>query len=99
MSQPSEKKEKQPPSRRKFLKVSVIAGATAAAVAAGAAVIPGFTSAAKNQLAKEFSTSQASKNDPIVVVIKGEELEIMQGQRGVQVKNSGLASEIASQLR
>ena len=99
MSRPSEEKENLPPSRRKFLKASVIAGATAAAVAAGAAVVPGFTSAAKKQLAQEFSKPLASKNDPIVVVIKGEELNIMQGERGVLVKDSSLASEISSQLR
>jgi len=88
-----------PPSRRKFLKVSAIAGATVAAVAVGASVVPGFTSAAKEKLSNEISPQQLSSNsDPIMVVVKGEELNIMQGERGVVVKNSGLASRISSEI-
>jgi flagellar basal body-associated protein FliL len=91
------------PSRRKFLKVSVVAGATVAALAAGAGMIPKLASGAATATAASASSPKAesvsfSSREPLIVVLKGDSMDVYQGESKFPVQDSTLAREIASKV-
>jgi hypothetical protein len=92
------------PSRRTFLKVSAVAGATVAVIAAGASVIPKIaSSAAKSSVAAavakpEARSTLASSSKPLIVVVNGDTLDVYQGESKFPIQDSSLAREIASRV-
>ena len=96
---------KDDPSRRNFLKVSMVAGATVAALAAGAGMLPKLASSAATTGASAASTSAAkqeqvslSSGEPLILVLRGDAVDVYQGQAKFPLKDSVLAREIASRV-
>ncbi len=98
MSQTHEQDEDSAPSRRKFLKVSVLAGATVATLATGASLLPGVNAVAASRLQSELSPSTTQVGTPMIVVIKNGTLDIYQGENAFQIADSSLASQLSGQL-
>jgi anaerobic selenocysteine-containing dehydrogenase len=94
--------ENDEPSRRTFLKVSAVAGAAVAAVAAGAGMIPKLASSAAKSSAvvskPELKTTSMSVKEPLILVLKGDSLDVYRGQNKFPIKDSALAREIASHV-
>jgi len=96
------------PSRRTFLKVSAVAGATVAAIAAGASVIPKIASSAtavKSASATGKPESEATTTlaaalsvDPLILVVRGEAVDVYRGESKVAVQDASLAKELASRI-
>jgi len=96
------------PSRRTFLKVSAVAGATVAAIAAGASMIPKITasgagaikstSGSKVSGAEKSATSSAYAADPVILVMRGDAVDIYRGESKLSVQDSSLASELKSRV-
>ena len=93
------------PSRRNFLKVSMVAGATVAALAAGAGMLPKLASSAASTGASAASTSTAkqeqvslSSGEPLILVLRGDSVDVYQGQAKFPLKDSVFAREIASRV-
>ncbi len=79
-------------SRREFLKY----GVGVAAVAAGATALMGrlpFPTGTTSQ-----SQTRPTSSTPLVVMVKGDELTVMNGTDEVVVKDASLASAIASKM-
>ncbi|MGI0080516.1 MAG: twin-arginine translocation signal domain-containing protein [Nitrososphaerales archaeon] len=93
--------EKKVESRRTFLKTSVAAGAAVAVLATGAHFLPTMTSAAMSANAnnKSGSSSAINSNDPLVVIVKGEKLDVYQGENKYPIDDSSLARQITSNLK
>jgi hypothetical protein len=97
------------PSRRTFLKVSAVAGATVAAIAAGASMIPkiaGSTSAAKSAGAKSegearpvsaFAAASTSA-EPLIVVVRGEAVDVYRGETKFPIVDRSLARDLTSRV-
>ena len=100
IEKPGPEKESKKISRREFLKY----GVGVAAVAAGATVLMGGlpipTGATNSSQTKATSTSQsrATSKTPLVVMVKGDELTVMNGNDEVVVKDADLASAIAAKM-
>ena len=95
------------PSRRNFLKVSMVAGATVAALAAGAGAIPKLasraatassTSAASVGSVSQAESATASAKEPLILVLNGDSVDAYQGESKFPIKDSVLAREIASRV-
>ena len=90
------------PSRRTFLKVSAVAGAAVAAVAAGAGMIPQSASSAAKSSAvvskPEPSATSMSAKEPLILVLKGDSLDVYRGESKFPIQDSALAREIASHV-
>jgi hypothetical protein len=93
------------PSRRNFLKVSVVAGATVAALAAGAGMLPKLASSAATSGATAASASSAkqeqvslSSGKPLILVLNGDSVDVYQGEAKFPLKDSVFAREIASRV-
>ena len=93
------------PSRRNFLKVSVVAGATVAALAAGAGMLPKLASRAATtgaSAAAASSTKQEqvslSSGKPLILVLNGDSVDVYQGEAKFPLKDSVFAREIASRV-
>jgi hypothetical protein len=95
-------------SRRKFLKVSVAAGAAVAAVAAGVHFAPSLNSAAKSTglaanaplteaLAMPRITGQSS--DAMILVIDGDQIAVYKGEDKYVSSDRFFASQIVSAVR
>jgi hypothetical protein len=94
------------PNRRKFLKISLVAGAAAAAATVvGAGAIKGLASSPKSlpekEQAKESASlmQRASNGHPMILVVNGGRVEILQGAKGFVVEDSSFASEITSKVK
>ncbi len=95
------------PSRRSFLKVSAVAGATVAAIAAGASMIPKIaasasamkasSSAKKAETASSVSSAAAS-TDPLILVVQGDAVDVYRGESKIAMQDSTLAKEISSRI-
>jgi len=98
----------QEPSRRTFLKVSAVAGATVAAIAAGASVIPKMaasggaavkTSAGKTETeAPALSSSLSSSSEPLILVVRGEAVDVYRGENKFPIQDSALARDLTSRV-
>jgi TAT (twin-arginine translocation) pathway signal sequence len=109
MQSPSkdDQEKKFDPERRKFLKISAAAGAGAAAVAVvGPSLISHLDSSTKGQVQKGApvattlaSNSGVKSGEPMIIVVRNGSLNILQGRRGLVLKDSELASKIASEVR
>jgi hypothetical protein len=95
------------PSRRTFLKVSAVAGATVAAIAAGASVIPKIAStgaaAAKSasngkEEAEAPAVTSAVSSDPLIMVVRGDAVDVYRGESKVAVQDATLAKELTSRI-
>jgi secreted PhoX family phosphatase len=89
-------------SRRKFLKISVAAGATAAALAAGVHFMPALASAGKEMQSKtnlEDPSSSQSSNNPLIVVIKDAQLDIYEGENKFTSHDVSFARSITASVR
>jgi hypothetical protein len=93
------------PSRRNFLKVSAVAGATVAALAAGAGMLPKLASSAATSAGTSATSSSAkaevvsvSKGEPLILVLNGESVDVYQGQTKFPLKDSSFAREIAAHV-
>jgi len=95
------------PSRRTFLKVSAVAGATVAAIAAGASVIPKIAStgaaavksasSGKEEAEVPVVTSAVSA-DPLIMVVRGDAVDVYRGESKVAVQDATLAKELTSRI-
>ena len=93
-------------SRRNFLKVSAVAGATVAALAAGAGMLPKLASSAAtttNAAAASASSAKAevvsvSKGEPLILVLNGDSVDVYQGQTKFPLRDSVFAREIATHV-
>jgi anti-sigma factor RsiW len=99
----------QEPSRRTFLKVSAVAGATVAAIAAGASMIPKMaasgaaavktTSAGKKtEIEAQAMGSSVSSSEPLILVVRGEQVDVYRGENKFPIKDSFLARDLASRV-
>lgn len=94
-------------SRRKFLKVSVAAGAAVAAVAAGVHFMPSLSSSAKSKaLASKASGGEAlafvpsaPSNDAMVLLIEGDQISVYKGEDKYVSNDRSFASQIASAVK
>ena len=93
------------PSRRTFLKVSAVAGAAVAAVAAGAGMIPKIASSATKPSAAalaapkpEAKATSTSAREPLILVLRGDSLDVYKGQSKIAIQDSDLAGKIASHV-
>ena len=97
------------PSRRTFLKVSAVAGATVAAIAAGASMIPKIASsgatAVKSASASGKAESEATamstaalSADPLILVVRGEAVDVYRGESKVAVQDASLAKDLTSRI-
>ena len=97
------------PSRRTFLKVSAVAGATVAAIAAGASMIPKIAatgaSAIKSASAGKVSGSEAAPSvasstsgEPLILVVRGDAVDIYRGESKYPIQDSALARELKSRV-
>jgi len=93
------------PSRRTFLKVSAVAGATVAAIAAGASVIPKIASAgakavpAKTEVEKTATgVTTTSSADPLILVVRGETVDVYRGETKIAMQDSSLARELSARV-
>lgn len=88
-------------SRRNFLKASVAVGAAAAVLATGAHLVPTMTAAAKsmngNQVEK--NSDMIDTREPLVVSIKGDKVDVYQGETKFPIEDQSLARKIASSVR
>ena len=99
------------PSRRKFLKVSAVAGAAAAAtVVAGAHLIPATTALTTStrmvtppvsgEKSKQSpSYVQSGKTDQMIVVVDGDAVHVYQGESTFQIKDESFNRFFSSALR
>jgi len=97
----------QEPSRRTFLKVSAVAGATVAAIAAGASVIPKMaasgaaavkTSAGKTETEAPALSSHLSSSEPMILVVRGEAVDVYRGENKFPIQDSALARDLTSRV-
>ena len=95
-------------SRRKFLKVSVAAGATVAAVAAGVHFMPQLASAAQSKVqATKVSEGEAvqslvpgvSSGDEIVLVVEGNRVSLYKGEDKYVTNDSSFARQLTSSVK
>ena len=89
------------PSRRTFLKVSAVAGVAVAAVAAGAGIIPKMASSAEKSstaVKPEVKAAAISSREPMILVLKGDSLDVYSGENKFPIQDSALAREIASHV-
>jgi len=99
------------PSRRKFLKVSAVAGAAAAAtVVAGAHLIPATTALTSSaRIATPPVSGEKSKQSPsyvksgktgqMIVVVDGDAVHVYQGESTFQIKDESFNRFFSSALR
>ncbi len=86
-------------SRRKFLKVSAVAGVSVAALAAGINFLPSIAAAAKSSTSSNASPdASTSTNNPLIVVINGDELDVYQGENKYISTDPLFARSITSQV-
>jgi hypothetical protein len=87
-------------SRRKFLKVSAVAGATVAAMAAGLNFLPSITAAAKSSSSSsDLSTNNSDSSNPLIVVINADTLDVYQGESKYTSTDLLFTRSISSQIR
>jgi hypothetical protein len=80
-------------SRREFLKY----GVGVAAVAAGATALMGKIPLPQEQTTKKTPATNDS-SEPIVATVSGDQITVMNGQRIIKTKDSGLAGLIAEKV-
>ncbi len=81
-------------SRREFLKY----GVGVAAVAAGATALMGRLPIPTETTSQSQTRPTSTSSTPLVVMVKGDELTVMNGTDEVVVKDASLASAIASKM-
>jgi secreted PhoX family phosphatase len=95
-------------SRRKFLKVSVAAGATVAAVAAGVHFMPQLASAAQSKVhAMKVSEGDAvaslvpatSYGDALVLVVEGDRVSLYKGEDKYVTNDASFAKQLSSSVK
>ena len=93
------------PSRRSFLKVSAVAGATVAAIAAGASMIPKIaasamkaSSSAKKAETTSSVSSTAPSTDPLILVVQGDAVDVYRGESKIAMQDSSLAHYLLFQF-
>jgi hypothetical protein len=96
-------------SRRKFLKVSVAAGAAVAAVAAGVHFMPSLESSAKSKaFASELAPAEAAlasvvpsraSSDAMILVIEGDLISLYKGEDKYVTNDLSFARQISSAVR
>lgn len=88
-------------SRRRFLKVSMAAGATVAVMAAGVNFIPALASAAKpNPLGSNTpAVPSTSSSDPLILVLEGDSLSVYNGENKYTTNDILFARQISSSVR
>jgi Rieske Fe-S protein len=96
------------PSRRTFLKVSAVAGATVAAIAAGASMLPKMaasgaaaakTATSANKAEAETTVSTvASQSDPLILVVRGDAVDVYRGESKIAMQDSTLAKELSARV-
>jgi hypothetical protein len=86
-------------SRRKFLKVSVAAGATVAALAAGVGFMPNLVSAEKGLESKLAAESGSTTGEAMIVVIRGAQMDVYQGESKYTSNDASFASSLSSSVR
>ncbi len=86
------------------MKVSAVAGATVAALAAGAGMLPKLASSAVTPNAGTSASSakaevvSLSKGEPLILVLNGDAVDVYQGQTKFPLRDSVFAREIASHV-
>jgi hypothetical protein len=100
--------EEEEPSRRTFLKVSAVAGASVAAVAAGASMIPKISALTPGSIkpAEEksserkaaISSASSMTGEPLILVIQGQDVDVYSGENKFPIKDSALARELTSRV-
>jgi hypothetical protein len=97
-------------SRRKFLKVSVAAGAAVAAVAAGVHFMPSIQSAISSKsMAAKLSTPgdsvaaaivpSTSQGDALILVVEGDKISVYKGEDKYVSSDAVLAHSIATSVK
>jgi secreted PhoX family phosphatase len=95
-------------SRRKFLKVSMAAGAAVAAVAAGVHFMPSLESAVKSKsLAAKAASGEVlgvfapstSSSEAMILVIEGESISVYKGEDKYVSKDPSFARQITSSIK
>ncbi len=96
-------------SRRKFLKVSVAAGAAVAAVAAGVHFMPSLESSAKSKvLSSKLASTEAAlasivpsraSSDAMILVIDGDLVSLYKGEDKYVTNDLAFARQISSAVR
>lgn len=94
------------PSRRTFLKVSAVAGATVAAVAAGASMLPKISAASRvsksapmeEKTEGERKAISSTSKDPLILVIQGQSVDVYSGENKFPIQDSALARDLTSRV-
>lgn len=86
-------------SRRKFLKVSAAAGATVAALAAGVHFMPSLAQAGKDLQSKLNFENTHPLNDALILVIRGGELDVYQGENKYTSNDASFARSLSYSVR
>jgi hypothetical protein len=101
-----EKVPNEEPSRRTFLKVSAVAGASVAAIAAGAGVIPKLASsgaikaasADKAETRGDAPIAVSSSSDPLILVLRTGAIDVYRGESKIAIQDSSLARELTARV-
>jgi len=90
-------------SRRNFLKVSVAAGATVGALAAAGNLVPTVSAATSakslGDTGSRGAVASIDSNQPLVISVKGDKVEVYQGETKTPIVDASLARKIASTVR
>ena len=89
-------------SRRNFLKASVAVGAAAAVLATSAHLVPTMSAAAKSMSSagdEKNSDLMIDAKEQLVVSIKGEKMDVYQGEAKFPIDDPSFARKIASSVR